>query len=399
MKYARPRSFLRFFLAFPVLFPILLSIGCGQGAMTSNPNPMPGPTPSPAVTNPNNFVYITVNDASMIAGLKVDPSGNMSAIAGSPFPAPEGPVGLARTQDFLFVGSAGLLPLTSDKSVITTFRLDQTTGAITQVAVVHTLFPYNLAVDPFGRFLYATHPDGVAVFTIGASGGLTPIPGSPFGDPSDISDMQGPLTVHSSGKFLYSTGWPSGHGTSPSTVFASIDQASGTLSNGQMIGPDTLSQAITPDGKFMVTANWDGGLEDGLCTFSLDSGTGAPSGASLGGKPVTPIECISTAAYVANVAVSPDNSLVAAAVGGAVSVFKLANGRLSQVAGSPFPSSSPPTLLSFSRDGKFLFGIGPLNTITPAGFTAFRVDVSSGTLTPVPGTPLDLNGQPFQLLP
>ena len=396
MKIARPRLSFLFFLVFPALFSILLMTGCGQGTMTSNPNPMSGPTPPPAVTNPNNFVYVTVNDTSTIAGLKIDPSGNVSAIAGSPFPAPEGPVGLARTQDFVFVGSAGLLPLTVDKSVITTFRLDQTTGAITQVAVTHSLFPYNLAVDPSGRFLYS---NGVAVFSIGTNGQLTALPGSPFGGASSLDDMQGPLVFHSCGKFLYSNGWFSGHNSSPTAIFASVDPASGVPSNGQMLGPLTLNLAITSSGKFMVAADWEAGVQNGICTYTLDPITGAPSGAVLGGQPVTPVACAGAGAFVMDLAVNPGDSFVATAGNSGVSMFRLSSGSLSPVAGSPFAASSSLSLLNFSRDGMYLFAAGPVNPGSPGQVTIFRVDAANGTLIPAPGSPFALNGQPFRLLP
>ena len=250
---------------------LLLIVGCGQLTMSSSLNATPTPTPVPAIANPNNFVYVTVNQNSTIEGFMINPSGQVSSIPGSPFAVPEGPFGIARNQDFLFAGSFGVNVLSGDKDLITAFRIDPSTGALSQVASLHTLFPLDLAVDTTGQRLYAANTGGVGVFSIGTDGHPAEIPGSPFGSPSSLVFVQGSVIFHPSGKFLYSWGTPDGHGDpGPFAIFASVDPRSGVPSNGQMLGPVTGGLDITPDGNFMVASNAELGMQNQVCTYTID---------------------------------------------------------------------------------------------------------------------------------
>ena len=357
------------------------------------------PTPTPAISNPNNFVYVSVYDSSTVEGFKIDHDGNVSAIPGSPFPVPEGPIGIARNQDFLFVGSEGINVLTPDKDMITSYRIDPSSGALTQVASLHTGIPGNLSVAPGGRFLYS---DGVDVFSISASGQLAEIPGAPFGSPSSLVFVQGDIVFHPSGKFLYSWGVPDGHGDpGPFAIFASVDAQSGVPSNGQMLGPRTPSLEITPDGKFMVAVTGTVQAQDQVCTYTIDPVSGAPSGASLGGTPVTPFSCTTGPNFLFEVALDPDGTLAAATGLQGLTIFRLSNGMLSQLPNSTYVLQENSQLVSFSRDGKYLFVAGrPAQS--PGAINQveiFRVNSVNGTLTPATGSPFLLTAAPAGMVP
>ena len=399
MKSARSASFFQLFLVSVGLISLLLMAGCGQMVATSSIASSPTPTPTPAITNPNNFVYVSVYDSSTVEGFKIDPAGNVSAIPGSPFAVPEGPIGLTRNQDFLFVGSDGINVLTPDKDMITSYRIDPATGALTKVASLHTGIPLGLSVDPAGKFLYMP---GVDVFTITPTGQLMEIPGAPFGSPSSLVFVQADIVFHPSAKFLYSSGFPDGHGApGPFAIFASVDLTSGVPSNGQMLGPRTTSLAITPDGKFMVASTGPPELQNQLCTYTIDPITGAPSGASLGGKLVTPVSCATTAGFQNQIALNPDGTLVAVTGADGVSMFRLSNGTLSQIAGSPVAVSTPLSLVSFSRDGKYLFVAGAAEDIVNPNHQVivFQVNTATGALTQASGSPFNLSAAPARLVP
>jgi 6-phosphogluconolactonase (cycloisomerase 2 family) len=168
-----------------------------------------------------------------------------------------------------------------------------------------------------------------------------------------------------------------------------------------MLGPETDGLVITPDGQFMVASTGTAQLQNQVCTYTIDPNTGAPSGARLGGKQVTPVSCLTALGFLSAVAISPDGTLVAAIAGGAVFMFRLANGMLSQIAGSPFSSPMPLSLVSFTRDGKFLLVAGySEETVEPSHQVAiFKVDSTSGTLTTAPGSPFILSAKPARIVP
>ena len=359
----------------------------------------PTPTPIPAISNPNNFVYVSVYNSSTVEGFKIDRDGNVSPIPGSPFPVPEGPIGIARNQDFLFVGSMGINVLTPDKDMITSYRIDPSSGALTQAASLHTGIPETLSVAPGGRFLYS---DGVDVFSVSSSGQLAEVPGAPFGSPSSLVFVQGNIVFHPSGKFLYSWGVPDGHGDpGPFAIFASVDPQSGVPSNGQMLGPRTPSLEITPDGKFMAAVTGTVQAQDQVCTYTIDPVTGAPSGASLGGTPVTPFSCANGPNFLYELALDPDGTLAAATGVQGLTIFRLSNGMLSQLPNSTYLLQENSQLVSFSRDGKYLFVAGR-PTQTPGAINmveVFRVDSVNGTLSPAAGSPFLLSAAPAGMVP
>jgi 6-phosphogluconolactonase len=65
------------------------------------------------------------------------------------------------------------------------YRIDSVTGALTQVVgspFTAGFYPISVAVDPSGKFVYVTLPNG-GIFGLkidASTGALTPIPGSPF---------------------------------------------------------------------------------------------------------------------------------------------------------------------------------------------------------------------------
>ena len=94
-----------------------------------------------------------------------------------------------------------LFLLGADADEVSVFTIDQTSGALTLVGTspVGVGFAEQATTDGLGKFLYVTAGNlggSVAVFSIGSTGALTPVAGSPFA--IRIAQLEG----EPSGKFL-----------------------------------------------------------------------------------------------------------------------------------------------------------------------------------------------------
>lgn len=139
------------------------------------------------------FLYAALASApSGIYGWSISSSGALTAISGSPLAsnAPAGYIG-GVGQDNMIVNPAGNLLFISDAvtSSVYTYSIG-TGGVLTQVGITACptgFTPMNLATDGLGKYLYvidgtdSTHQgSGIAAFSIGTGGTLTPVSGSPF---------------------------------------------------------------------------------------------------------------------------------------------------------------------------------------------------------------------------
>jgi 6-phosphogluconolactonase (cycloisomerase 2 family) len=386
MKSARSRSFLSNFFLFASSILSVLSIGCGQMTMSSTSSTGPTPTPTPAISNPNNFTYVTVQSTFSVEGFRIDSTGAVVPITGSPFAVPDTPLGLARTQQFLFVSSINFnVPTSPDRELIMTYRIDSDTGALTQVATHPAVNPSALTVDPTGRLLYATVRDGVSVFSIGATGQLSEVPGS-FGD---LSANLGQIVLHPSDRLFYAGGFPaSGHSPSQGTMVANVDPTTGAVLRGQFLVLAARSVAITTDGKFLL-ATTIAGAANAVCTYAIDPVNGYPGGSFSTLVPQS-TSCAGTGVDGLEVVVTPSGSFAMVTNPGSnsVSVFRMSSGLLTEVPGSPFSAGSVPEHIAISRDGRFVF-VGNSNS---DDVTVYQLDNATGKLAPVPGSPFKLSG-------
>jgi 6-phosphogluconolactonase (cycloisomerase 2 family) len=227
---------------------------------------------------------------------------------------------------FLFVCAA-------NNDQVQVFSIDQTTGALATVGTFATAgFAAQATTDGLGKYLYVTAGNlgtTVDVYTIGSTGLLTPIAGSPF--------------------------------------FISI----ATLRS-------------EPTGKFLVGVTGDGanngfGPDNHVYVFSIDQTTGALSAVS--GSP------FATTFIPANLAVHPKGTLVYtfnATVSGTSPVegFQLdtSSGALTALTGSPFNGMSA-TAGFFDQSGAYLF-LHP-----PGAIEVAAVDSTTGALTAI-GSPV-----------
>jgi 6-phosphogluconolactonase len=158
------------------------------------------------------FLYAGFGTAQQIYGWTIDSSsGALTAISGSPYAASFlSAFGGQAAQDEMITNPAGnlifiALPLRDE---IYAYSIG-TGGALTPVAGTPFAVPFgpvNLAIDGMGKYLYAvngnftTHTGTeIEAYSIGSSGALTPVAGSPFAYP--MWQVAGEPT----GKFLIGT--------------------------------------------------------------------------------------------------------------------------------------------------------------------------------------------------
>jgi len=229
------------------------------------------------------FVYVSDNDYAISAFSLDTATGALTELAGSPFGAGDiVPDQLALTPDGKFLYAAG------ESHGVYGFTLDGTTGVLTPMpGSPFATDPngnadvYNIAVDPFGRFLYTSGDDGnVYGFAVDpATGALTPVPGSSF---AAGSNDRGGVLVHPSGLYTYAVA------SNDAAVHAfSINQSTGALaeiagspfdasgSEGTpVVGP--YGVAVDSTGAYFFTKG-EGGRTDNqyMAGFSIDIANGA----------------------------------------------------------------------------------------------------------------------------
>lgn len=217
----------------------------------------------------------------------------------------------------------------------------------------------------------------------GATGALTAIPGSPFAlSGTEVAS----LATDPAGKFLFVCA-----ANNHLVEVLAIDQTSGALASVGTFGTAGLAGQATTDGlgKYLyVTAANLGNTVDVYAIAStglLTPIAGSPfsiSIATLRSEPTGKF-LVGVTGDGANNGFGPDNH---------VYVFSIdqTSGALTQVSGSPFPTTSIPGDLAVNPNGTLVYTFNNVvNSPTP-GLTpveGFQLDTTSGQLTPLAGSP------------
>jgi 6-phosphogluconolactonase (cycloisomerase 2 family) len=380
-------------LATVLLATLLALAGCG-GTSTIKPPPG-GPPGGGGSSAAPEFVYALNGSAGpAVAGFRIDPAtGFLTPLLGSPFS-----LGLPGS---VSVSAMAATPLTAffyvadwfDKQIVV-LRADANSGLLTQMATVSvpTLESSSqIRVDPSGKILFVTDPNALRIlaFTINSDGTLTAVPGSPFttlrsvlkltidaashflfgGEENTVTGF----TIGSDGSLTSTTGSPltvriglQNPGQGPAGVRAVIDPSARflyvvdesfprvfvyTIGGERTLtpvsgSPFTINIAgvaadITPDGKFLFVGGFGLPFVD---AFAIDTNTGAL-------HPVlgSPFPNGTGGSQIADLAVDPSGKFVVTANEQKtnISLFSIgANGALTMVPGSPFPTA--PQLISGS---------------------------------------------------
>ena len=220
----------------------------------------------------------------------------------------------------------------------------------------------------------------VSAYTInGASGALTPVPGSPF---AAGTGPQG-VTVDPSGQFVYVAN------TGSNNVSAyTIDPATGALTEiaGSPFATGALLRtvAIDPSGQFAYVANV---LSNNVSAFTIDPATGG----------LTPVSGSPFAAGTApaTVVVHPAGQFVYVAncgsVGcqganpGSVSAYAIdtTSGALTEITGSPFAAGTTAFWVTLDPSGQFAY----VTNLRSNNVSAYTIDATTGALSEIIGSP------------
>src|SRR5215475_6698507 len=313
------------------------SINATTGALTPLASPPVTGTQnitSLAVTRDRKFLYAADFVLGGILGFRIDDSGALIVLAGSPFflssRAVSNPVSVVASPnaDFLFM---------TDLAVgdITTFSIggDGALTALTPSAVVGpALFA---AATPDGKFFYQarTPSPTIAGLSIAANGTLSRIANNPI----QTGTLPRVVTVDPSGRFLYAVDLQFAQDPTTSVFAFAIDAVSGALTpvtgSPFTAGRTPVVVAADPSGRFLYTTNAVGNSVSG---FSVDAESGA----------------------------------------------------LTNVPGTPFPTGVSPLAVAVDAGAQFVY-VGLLDN---PGVQAFTIDQRTGSLTEIVGSPFPAPG-------
>jgi 6-phosphogluconolactonase (cycloisomerase 2 family) len=260
------------------------------------------------------FLYAVNTQSSTIAGFEILPDGDLSSLAGSPFPSLGTTVSLACNESATFlyqsnfsdqvrrfsIDAAGALAVLGDTTVATSslgmtydfnfdrlflanwasnlssFNVDTSTGDLTPATGTPYAFGtrnHSAVVSPDGRFLAAEGTQQVHVLAVAADGSLSPVPGSPFADPANCETVG--LAWSPSGNLLVA-----GHrnGCTPAgriSVYV-VDTSTGVLTPAAESPVDTsggqaVAVGFSPGGKYLYVGHRTGDVIDAF-EVSADGG-------------------------------------------------------------------------------------------------------------------------------
>jgi len=216
-------------------------------------------------------------------------TGALTPITGSPFVSPNAEMDSIASDPagkFLFESAA-------NGQQVTVFAIDQTSGALSTVGSSPTAaFAGQLTTDGLGKYLYVTESNlgtTVTVFAIGSTGTLTSVAGSPF----SISIAQ--LESEPTGNFLFGVtgnGANNGVGSDNHIYVFSVDQTTGAIAQvaGSPFATTLIPSSLTvhPSGKFVYTFNATvSSTSLGTEGYQINTTTGAVT--AVAGSPFTAV--------------------------------------------------------------------------------------------------------------
>jgi 6-phosphogluconolactonase (cycloisomerase 2 family) len=256
------------------IYAFRFDTGTGRLTPVSNSAFAPETIGAPIViSRDSKFLYSIdlLTDDHALAAYAVQPDGWLMPVAGAPFNAGESISTLAvdPAGDFLYaVATSGNLQVWS---------IDSSTGALTQRSSVAGLATGVALMTPNGRYLYYATPNGLYEFSIdAASGGLTPLSGSPVA----YHIVPGPGVVDPSGKFVYVTNVDPSVTSGAQVSAWSIDSSTGELTAIALSAAATTTGpqvGVTVDGSgtFAIVTTATGADPSCFYVFNIDATTGA----------------------------------------------------------------------------------------------------------------------------
>ena len=276
------------------VYLLVADSGAIQGAFVDTTNKKIGSTPgfgtvtvstaSPGdfmVVAQQKFMYTAYTDLGQINAWSVSGKGLLTALNPPSITAPyltNTPI----TGTNLGTANAGWQGMITNPAGTLLFVVDQTpgSGAVevyqigsdgllsgpTTTLLPSGFLPFNLAIDGLGKYLYVSNVQGtltnaIMAYSVDASGGLTPVPNSPFASP--IQQMQGEAT----GTYMI--------GTSGGQLFQNIIYVAAIQSDGELTVAPTA--VLGPPLEVVVQPNAGGNLVYAV-DFPLSSNDGKVEG-------------------------------------------------------------------------------------------------------------------------
>jgi 6-phosphogluconolactonase (cycloisomerase 2 family) len=264
------------------------------------------------------------------------------------------------------------------------YAVDATTGDLTLVSGAPYptgVQPVAVTVDPTGRFVYVVDYNNIPALGFisawsidGATGALTPVPGSPF--PTGF--LPRAITIDSTGHFAYVAN--SGDNNVSAYTINGITGALAAIP-GSPFPAGSRPYSVTASGSFLYVAN--NGSND-VSAYTIDSATGAltavPSSPFSAGTGPYSVTATGQFAYVANLSSNDISAYTIDSVTGA----------LAAVPGSPFPTDVAPSSVVVDPTGHFAYvaNCGELcnsnDLYDRGGVSAYTIDATTGALTAIP---------------
>jgi 6-phosphogluconolactonase len=291
------------------------------------------------------YLYASFPSVGEILGWTISANGDLTAMSGSPFSA-SFMIGsdLGGSQSMI-ANPAGTLLFVLDPSSDAVYVYEIGTGGALTLSGSPVLLPFepgNMAIDGLGNYLYVSNmlngdeTNAIAAYTIGSSGSLTPVSGSPFvSSGSSVTYSMFQMQGESSGKYMIGT---TGGFQGDNNLYVFSIQQSGTTAGA--ITPISGSPFATVYIPYRIAVQPSTG-GDLVYSFS-------PNGLGTGDNPIEGYQ------------------------------LNPSTGALTVVAGSPFNSANTGDSGQFDQSGTYLFAYDGYTTV----LSVFQV-ASSGGLTPV----------------
>jgi 6-phosphogluconolactonase len=367
---------LRSLICLVLVLPITFMLATAPRQAAAEDEPHPG----------KQFAYVSDLGSGKVLGYIVRANGKLAPIAGSPFSTGKsGSTSIAVDPAGRFVYATNQFAGDND---ISGFQIDRENGKLTPIhgsPFKAGSGPSAVAIDPSGRFAYVANlgTNNVSAYAIDqGNGGLVPVAGSPFA----AGDFPSGITVDALGKFVYVT-----NESSNNVSGYAINSTTGALTpipgSPFATGYSPMSVAVDPNDRWVYVANLGG---DDVSGFSLDSATGALS-------PLTGSPYAAGAGGVNSVTVAPNGQFVFLAGYGGLFVYSIGQlepfqaGVLTPVSGSPFGGGNP-NFVAVDYTGTFVYAANRSSN----DISAYKIG-SSPTLTPIPGSPFTAVADPVSI--
>jgi 6-phosphogluconolactonase len=234
--------------------------------------PAGGSLPEILVMDPaGNYLYVANAGSNNISVFSIDSStGVLTQLANSPFTIGLPPLNMALTPSgsFLFVSGSG-----SQTGLIAGFSVNAGVLQLVSESSSFGTIPNGLAIDPSGSYLYVTNTgsNAISAFTIGSSGALTEISGSPLSNTTYAYPIT--LILDPTGSYLYVANQGSSNVsvysvTSSTGLPVPLTSSTSTFAFNTEKSPSFLVE--DPSGKYLYVGNQ--GSPSGIQAFGLNGG-------------------------------------------------------------------------------------------------------------------------------